>query len=76
MAVEDVVAQRESDAIAAHEIPSDQECLGDTLGPGLLGVTNLDSEAASVAEQTPICAEILGSGDQQDLLDLREHQCG
>jgi hypothetical protein len=74
VAVEDVVAQGECDSVPAHEPPPDDERLGEPLGPELLGVPDLDAEAAAVSQEALVSGEVVGRGDQEDLPDAGQHE--
>ena len=54
MPEEHVVAERERDAIAAHEIAPDQERLREPFRPRLLRVRDFQPELRAVAEQAAI----------------------
>jgi len=66
VSVEDVVAEGERDSVAANEVLSDQERLGETFGSRLYCVTQLDPEVGSVSEQTLKGLLVVGGGDDQD----------
>src|SRR2546427_134545 len=72
--VEDVVAERECDATAADEAPTDDESLRQALGTWLDLVLDAEAEVAAVAEETLERALVLRAGDDQDVADPGEHE--
>jgi hypothetical protein len=76
LAVEDVVAQHQGARLAAHEPLADDEGLGQAVGAGLLGVGELDAEAAAVAQEPLEVGQVRRGRDDQDLADARHHEDG
>ena len=74
LAVEDVVAEHQADAVAADKFFADDKGLGKAVGAGLLGVCDMDAEAATVAEQAAEGGVVFGGGDDEDVADAGEHE--
>ena len=62
--------------ILPHELPADDEGLGQPLGLRLHRVADGDADTAAVAEQALEAADVLRCGDEQDVADAREHEGG
>ncbi len=65
-AVEDVVAERERDAIGADELAADEERLREAVGARLRGVLDLQAELRAVAEQAPEAVLLVRRRDDED----------
>ncbi len=76
IAVEQIVAQDQPDAIAADEVATDDEDLGDAARLGLHGVADREPPLPAIAEQPAIRVLVLRIDDQQDLAAARQHQRG
>src|SRR5207253_11139244 len=74
VAVEDVVPERQRDAIPADEAPADDERLRQTFGARLHLVLDAEAYVAAVAEQPLKRALVLGRGNDQDVADPGEHE--
>ena len=75
VAVEDVVAQHEADAVVADELFSDYEGLGKAVGRGLLGILKVHAEVAAISQQPTEPRQIGRRGYYQNLPYPRQHQC-
>ena len=73
-AIEDVVAERQRDAIGSDEIASDDERLCKAFGAGLRGVVDRQPQLGAVTEQTSKAVLLVRRRDDQDLADARQHQ--
>ena len=73
-AVEDVVAEHETDRPVAHELLADQESLCQAARLGLHRVDQLQAPLRTVAQQLAECVLVARRGDDQDLADAGEHQ--
>ena len=73
-AVENVVAEHETHAVIADEFAADEEGLRQTVGRGLLGVSELHPEIGTVAQQTAETGQIVGRGDDENVAYAGEHQ--
>ena len=76
VAVEDVVAQHERAGPAADELLADGEGLRQAVRRGLLGVGEVHAEARAVAQQALEVGQVGRRGDDQDVLDARQHERG
>ena len=76
VAVEDVVAQHERAGLAADELLADGEGLRQAVRRGLLGVGEVHAEARAVAQQALEVGQVGRRGDDQDVLDARQHEGG
>ena len=76
VAVEDVVAQHERAGLAADELLADGEGLRQAVRRGLLGVGEVHAEARAVAQQALEVGQVGRRGDDQDVLDARQHERG
>gem|GEM_PF-2588345 len=73
LAVEDVVAQYETDVVAADKFFADDEGLGKAVWAGLYGVLQADAKVAAVAEQAAEGGVVFGGGDDEDVADAGQH---
>ena len=72
-----VAALREFPCFAAvDELFSDHEGLGETVRRGLLGILKSDAELGAIAKKLAEIRQIVRSGNDQDILDPRQHQDG
>ena len=76
VAVEDVVAQHQRTGLAGDELLADGEGLGQAVGRGLLGVGEVHAEAGAVAQQPLEVGQVGRRGDDQEVLDARQHEGG
>ena len=76
VAVEEVVAEHETDAVIADEVLADQEGLSQAVGAGLLGVLESHAIVAAVAEEPTEGGQVLRGGDNQDVPDPGLHEDG
>ena len=76
VAVEDVVAEDEGTRLAGDEVLADREGLGQAVRRGLLRIGEADAEAGAVAQQALEVGQVGRRGDDQDVLDAREHEGG
>ena len=74
VAVEDVVAQHQRAAVAAHELLADDEGLRQAVRAGLLGVGQAHAVVRAVLEQTLEVRQVGGRRDDEDLADARHHE--
>jgi hypothetical protein len=74
VAEENVVAERQRDAVVTDEVPAKNERMGEAVGAFLDGVGEPQAEITAVAEQAHEAGLVLGRGDDQDVLDARQHQ--
>ena len=74
MAIEHVVAEDQRDAIAADELPPQDEGMGEPDRLVLDDVVELDAPGGSVAEQALIERQVLARRNQQDVADSCQHQ--
>ena len=74
VAVEDVVAEHERAGLTIDELLANGEGLGQAVRRGLLRVGEADAEARAVAQQTFEVGQVLRRGDDQDVLDARQHE--
>ena len=74
VAVEQIVAEHHGNAVVADEVLADYKRLGESLGLGLDGVGELQTELASVAEQTLELGRIVYGGDYEYFAYAREHE--
>ena len=73
-AVEDVVAERERDAIVRDELAADHKRLREAVGAGLRGVGDRETELGAVAEQPAESVLLVRRGDDENLPNPAEHQ--
>jgi hypothetical protein len=73
MAIEQIVAEDERDPIAANELPSQDEGVGEPDRLLLHDVLQPEAPGRAVAEQALIERQVLARRDQQDLPNSREH---
>ncbi len=76
VAVEDVVAEHERARLAGNELLADGEGLRQAVRRGLLGVGEVHAEARAVAQQALEVGQVGRRGDDQDVLDARQHERG
>ena len=76
VAVEDVVAEHQRAGLAADELLADGEGLRQAVRRGLLGVGEVHAEARAVAQQALEVGQVGRRGDDQDVLDARQHERG
>ena len=74
MAIEDVVAERESDRVPADELAADEKRLGQAVRARLHGVIDVDAEMLAVAEQPAERLLVLRCRDEENLADAGKHQ--
>ncbi len=74
VAVEDVVAEHQGARLAGDEVLADGEGLREAVRRGLLGVGEVDAVARAVAEQALEVGQVGRRGDDQDVLDARQHE--
>ena len=75
-AVKQVVAEREDDAIGAHEVAPDDEGLSEPFRLRLHAEGDPQPELRSVAEQPLKALPLVRRRDDQDLADTRQHESG
>ena len=73
-AVENVVAEHETDAVLADKFATDKEGLCQTVGRGLFGIGELHPEVGTVAQQAAKTGQVVGGGDDEDIPYAGEHQ--
>ena len=76
VAVEDVVAEHQGARLAGDEVLADGEGLREAVGARLLGVGEAHAEAGAVAQQALEVGQVGRRGDDQDVLDARQHEGG
>lgn len=76
VAVEDVVAEHQGARLAGDEVLADGEGLRQAVRRGLLGVGEVHAEAGAVAQQALEVGQVGRRGDDQDVLDARQHEGG
>ena len=76
VAVEDVVAEHQGARLAGDELLADGEGLGQAVGARLLGVGQVHAIARAVPEQALEVGQVGRRGDDQDVLDARQHERG
>lgn len=76
VAVEDVVAEHQRARLAGDELLADGERLGQAVRARLLGVGEVHAEARAVAQQALEVGQVGRRGDDQDVLDARQHERG
>ena len=76
VAKEDVVAKDKGAGLAGDELLADGEGLGEAVGAGLLGVGEAHAESGAVPQQALKVGQVSRSGDEQDVLDARQHEGG
>ena len=74
--MEDVVAEYETGGVFAYEVPSDDEGLGESVGGGLFGVSEVDSVVTTVTEEALESGKVLWGGDDEDVADSGKHEGG
>ena len=72
--VEDIVAQHQTDRIAADELLADQKRLRQPVGRGLFGVLDAYAVVRAVAQQPPESREVGRRRDHEYLADAGQHQ--
>ena len=75
-AVEDVIAQHHGARIVADEFLAQQEGLRQSVGGGLHLIGQLQPELTAVPQQRLKARRVGGCGDNQNILDPRQHQRG
>ena len=73
-AVEDVVAEDETDTVVADELLADDEGLRQAVGTGLLGIFEAHTVVGSVAQQAAEARQVVRRRDDQDVADTGQHQ--
>ena len=76
VAVEDVVAQDHGAAVVADELFAQNKGLCQTIGRGLDLILQMDAVLAAIAQQRLKARRISGGGDDQDILNARQHEGG
>ena len=71
---EDVVAQNQTDRVAANELLADQKGLGQTLGGRLHLVADIQTEMGAVSEELLKIRQVVGGRDKQYVSDAGQHQ--
>ena len=74
--IEDVVAQDQRDAVAVDKLLPDEERLGNAVGLLLHGVGDVQPQLVSIAQQLLKYRHVPDGGDDEDLPDAGQHQCG
>jgi hypothetical protein len=74
--VKDIVTEHERNPVATNEVLTDDERLGESPGRWLGRVAQLDTEVATVAEQSPERGLVIGGRDDQDVPDTGLHERG
>jgi hypothetical protein len=74
--VEDVVAENQPRGSVSDEVGADDEGLRQAVGLVLHGEFEVDAVAGAVAEEPVEAGGVLGRGDDQNVLDAREHEGG
>src|SRR6266404_6874849 len=75
IAIKDIVAQHQRHTVVANEVAPDQESLRQPLGPRLLGVTQRHAPLPAIPEQPLEPATLRRRRDDQDVANVRQHQC-
>ena len=73
-AVENIIAQNQTDVIFADEFFANDKSLRKAVRRRLLGIAELDAVVASVAEKTLESGQIVRGGYQQNVADAGKHQ--
>ena len=73
-AVEDVVAQDHGAAVVANELLAQDKRLGQAVGAGLDLVLQMQAVLAAVTQQRLKARGVGGGGDDQNVLNARQHQ--
>ena len=76
VAVEDVVAQDHGAAVVADELFAQNKGLCQTIGRGLDLILQMDAVLAAIAQQRLETGRVSGGGDDQDILNARQHEGG
>ena len=76
VAVEDVVAQDHGAAVVADELLAQDEGLCQTVRGGLNFILQMDAVLAAIAQQRLKAGRVGGGGDDQDILNARQHEGG
>jgi len=74
--VEEVVSQNQRAGPACNEVLANEEGLGEAIRRGLHRVLNGEAPLRAIAEELLKAWRVLGSGDQQEFPNAREHQGG
>ena len=72
--MEQVVSEHQADWSAIEELSANQEGLSQPIRAGLYGVLNVHPPAGTIAQQLLEGTLVVGSGDDQDLANTRQHQ--
>ena len=73
-AVENIVAERQRDAIVRDELAADDERLREAVGARLHRVVDLEADLGAVAEQPAEAVLLVRRRDDEDPPDAGEHQ--
>ena len=76
VAVEDVIAQDHGAAVVANELFAQNEGLCQTVRRGLNFILQMDAVLAAITQQRLKARRISGGGDDQDILNARQHEGG
>ena len=74
VAMEDIVAQHQTDIIVANELLADNERLRQPVGRRLLGITEMHAEVAAVAQKALESRQVVRSRNNQYVTDAGQHQ--
>src|SRR5262245_22976094 len=75
-AVEDVVAQDESDLVGAHEIAADHKGLSEAIGHGLPRVAEVHAPLRAIRQELGKERLVFGRSDNQHITDAGQHERG
>ena len=76
LSIENIVAQNEGNAVVSDEIRADQKCVCQSAGRLLNRIGHRKSQLLACTEQFFKSRQIPGRGNNQNLPDARQHQCG
>ena len=74
VAVENIIAEDQSDIVGADEVAADDECIGKPARLLLHGITERQAELRPVAQQRAKKRLIVRRGDDQNIADAGKHQ--
>ena len=74
MAVKNIVAENECDRIVADEVAPQNERMREPDRLVLHHIADVDAPGRAITEQMAIERQVLGGGNQQNILNAREHQ--
>ena len=75
-AIENVVPQHHGAGRIADEFLADEEGLSKTIRAGLDGIAQVNAKVAAVSQKLPEAGGIRGGGNNQNVPNSRQHQCG